>query len=62
MHRNPSATKNNKVFKKRIMADSKAPSKSIGMNVEMNDTQLGPIKWRNFTHVKNQAEANLPHL
>ena len=49
---------NNKVFKKRVNAISKTASRSVGINLEMTETQLGPIKWRNFNHMKNQGDSS----
>ena len=49
--------KNNKIFKKRVTAISKTASKSIGVDLEMTETQLGPIKWRNFNNMKNQGDS-----
>lgn len=45
----------NKVFKKRVNVGSMAGVQSVGVHMEM-DPQLGPIKWRNFTHVKDHGE------
>lgn len=48
--------------KKKLNVASKTASKSSGV-VDMGETQLGPIKWRNFTHMKNSmgdASHNIP--
>jgi len=41
--------------KKKMHGIARTSSKSTGMVELMGDTQLGPIKWKNFTHMKNNT-------
>jgi hypothetical protein len=42
-------------FKKKMHPISKTASKSVDVSINAIDAELEPIKWKNFTYVKNHG-------